>query len=178
MNEENFINDEQLIAQVGGGDLKAMEELFNRYYEKLCIFAWKILKDKDNCEDVVADLFFNIWQKKNSVNISSSVRAYLYVSVRNRAINFLQANKKLIDDSELNNDSDSFLAEEDDFIAAIENEEEVEKILNKLPEKKRIIFRLKVIDGLRYKEIAEILSISVNTVQNHMVQAFKILSDK
>ncbi|MGD8780165.1 MAG: sigma-70 family RNA polymerase sigma factor [Ignavibacteria bacterium] len=171
MCKEKFISDERLIELVGDGNLKAMEELFNRYYKQ---FALKLLKDKDTSKDIVSDIFFNIWEKKNSFIISSSVRAYLYISVRNRAINFLKANKKLYD-IEQNKDLKN-LIEVSDFAADIENEEVVEKILSKLPEKKKLVFRLKVIDELKYKEIAEILSISVNTVQNHMVQAFKILS--
>lgn len=176
MSKENNIPDEELIKLVGNGDLKAMEELFNRYYEQLCNFAFKFLKDRDASKDIVSDIFSKIWQKKNSLIISSNLRAYLYISVRNRAINFLQTNKKLYT-IEQNKEAKNVI-EKDDFTMAIENEEEVEKILSKLPEKKKLVFRLKVIDGLKYKEIAEILSISVNTVQNHIVQAYKILSEK
>lgn len=155
-----------------------MQHLYESYYVLLCNFAYRFTKDKDSAKDIVSDVFLNIWLNKDSLVIISSIRSYLYVSVRNRSMNYLKSTgRNYIRLSDY--DDDTFdIASENEFYKAIESDEEVEKILSKLPDRKKLVFKLKIIDGLKYKEIAEILSISENTVQNHMVEAYKILSKK
>lgn len=173
-----MITDERILERIKSGDISAMKYLFESYYVLLCNFAYRFTKDKDSAKDIVSDVILNIWLNKDSMIIVSSLRSYLYVSVRNRSLNYLKtAGRNYIRLSD--HDDDSFdIASENEFYKAIESDEEVEKILSKLPDRKKLVFKLKIIDGLKYKEIAEILSISENTVQNHMVEAYKILSNK
>ncbi|MEW6193846.1 MAG: RNA polymerase sigma-70 factor [Bacteroidota bacterium] len=173
-----MITDEQIIDGIRCGDINIMKHLYESYYVLLCNFAYRFTKDKDPAKDIVSDIFLNLWLKREKIDISTSLRSYLYVSVRNHCFNYLKtANRNYLRISE-DDDETLNIESEDQFYKAIESDEEVEIILSKLPDRKRLVFKLKVIDGLKYKEIAEILSISVNTVQNHMVEAYKILSKK
>lgn len=171
--------DEQLLEGIRCGDINIMRHLYDSYYALLCNFAYRFTKDKEPAKDIVSDIFLNIWLKREKIDISTSLRAYLYAAVRNHSINYLKtASRNYLRISTQDEDESWDIASEDEFYKTIESDETVEKILSKLPDRKRLVFKLKVIDGLKYKEIAEILSISVNTIQNHMVEAYKILSKK
>lgn len=174
-----MITDEQILEGIKCGDINVMKHLYESYYVLLCNFAYRFTKDKDSAKDIVSDFFLHFWLKRETIDISTNLRSYLYVAVRNYSLNYLKSsNRKFIKLSIHDEDESWDIESEDQFYKAIESDEEVELILSKLPDRKRLVFKLKVIDGLKYKEIAEILSISVNTVQNHMVEAYKILSKK
>lgn len=174
-----MITDEQIIEGIRCGDINIMKHLYECYYVLLCNFAYRFTKDIDTAKDIISDIFLNIWLKREKIEISTSLRSYLYVAVRNQCLNYLKIMKRNNLRLSFHDEDESWdIASEEEFFKAIESDEEVELILSKLPDRKRLVFKLKVIDGLKYKEIAEILSISVNTVQNHMVEAYKILSKK
>lgn len=168
--------DNELIALIKQGDEDALEALFERYFNRLCRFAFQFLKSTDLCEEVVSDIFLNVWLKRESINITSSVPSYLYISVRNQSLTYLKKNKQNFEElgsaeieEKISNETPSNLFDYEELVT------EVESVLQKLPPKRQLIFRMNRFDGLKYKEIAEILNISVNTVQNQMVEAVKFL---
>lgn len=155
------------------------EALFHTYYKQLCRFSYRIVRDKDKAEDVVQTCFVNFWEKRNAISIQSTFKAYLFRSVYNRSINEYTRSKKIVNEeiSTLNEVSGSASV---DPILILEGEEIQRKIDNAIaamPDGCRTIFMLSREDLLTYKEIAEMLQISVKTVENQMGKALKIMRE-
>jgi RNA polymerase sigma-70 factor (family 1) len=161
------------FAAIAAGDRSAFEALFRSFYRPLCAFALGHLKDTDRAEDLVQDLFFRLWQDRERVAIDTSLKSYLYTSVRNRCLNEVKVMGRV---RTLNDDRDELLQEEDRT-----EEEHTERIarvqaaIAGLPEERRKVFRLSRYEGLKYHEIAERLGISVKTVENQMGHALRTL---
>ncbi len=167
-------NDEDILERIINDDQKALELLHKKYYTSLCDFAFSFVKSIDFAEEVVSDVFLNIWMKRHVLFIKNNIRSYLYTSVKNQSYNFLKNQNIHFEDINFQNlDGEYSEYETDQEINYTETLHEVEKIINQLPPQRRLIFKMNRIDGLKYKEIAEILSISVNTVQKQMTEAVK-----
>lgn len=173
------ITDEELITRITESDSKALELLFKRYYPALCFFSNRFLNNKYLVEEAVSDVFLNIWLKRGRIKIQTSIKSYLYSAVRNQSINYLKKKDYNFEDLEVV-DKERIITSlsPDHFLFHEELKNEIEKIIQSLPDKRQLIFRMSRIDGLSYKEIAEILSISINTVQNQMGHAVKYLTEQ
>lgn len=157
----------------------ALEELFKTHYLQLCNYAYIFLKDTDESEDVVQGVFYQLWKKKDSTEITTSLKSYLFTAVRNnclKRISHLKIKNQYketvlhMDDKGSNNTMDR--------IVSRELEEEIKRAIENLPEQCRLIFTLSRQSGLKYTEIAEHLEISVKTVENQMGKALKVLREK
>jgi RNA polymerase sigma-70 factor (ECF subfamily) len=179
LKKKSQLNDEELFFLVKKNDANALKLLYKRYYDKLCHFAYGYVQSRDISKDVVSEVFLNIWLKRATLNIASSLKSYFYKSTRNKAIRILSKEKsnweklKIVDELNIFANNSPF-----DKIQYKELENVIEAMLKKLPPKRQIVFRLNRVDGLSYKEISEILSISVYTVQNHMVKAMKYINEE
>ncbi len=172
-----YLSDEELFRLVKKNDAKSLKLLYERYYDKLCHFAYGYVKSSDISKDVVSEVFLNIWIKRTTIDISSNLKAYFYKATRNRAIRMLSKEKSNLESLKIVDSLNLF--SDDSAIGTLHYEElesVIESILRKLPPRRQVVFRLSRIDELSYKEIAETLSISVNTVQNHMVKAMEYLA--
>ncbi|MCF7688776.1 MAG: sigma-70 family RNA polymerase sigma factor [Cephaloticoccus sp.] len=173
-------NDEELVAHISQHDEKALQELLHRYQDRLCKYSLSLIGRRDLAEEAVANVFLNIWRRREELIIKSSVRRYLYSAVGNQAIN-LSKSQQATGTVQLDNVSPAELADvqsSDTRILYQEFREEIENLLMGLPEKRRLIFRMNRLEGLSYGTIAAKLGLSVFTIQNHMVQAKKQLADK
>ena len=153
----------------------SFEQLFREYFTPLMSFAKKILVDEDDAREVVQKVFINLWEKREEIDLSTSLKSYLFTSVHNRSLNVIRDRKKF------SSEEVPELAGEWDVSAQIESmelEEKIRETIEALPEKCRQIFELSRFDGLKYSEIAEQLDISVKTVENQMSKALKILREK
>ena len=131
-----------------------------------------------NTGEMVAYVFIKLWKIKKNLIILTSLRAYLYRSCRNRALDQLDKERKFRAEGI---DSIKFLKSNistDAELKFMELSSQIDSLIREMPKQKQQIFRMSRIDGLKYKEIAEILSISVNTVQNHMVEAVKYMAKR
>jgi len=177
--KKSQLNDEELFFLIKKNDAKAFKFLYKRYYDKLCHFAYGYVQSRDISKDVVSEVFLNIWLKRATLDITSNLKAYFYKSTRNKAIRLLAKEKsnwekiKIVDELNIFSNNSPF-----DNIQYEELENVIEAMLKKLPPKRQIVFRLNRVDGLSYKEISEILSVSVYTVQNHMVKAIKYINEE
>lgn len=161
------------FAPIAAGDRIAFEALFRAHYRPLCAFAMGYLKDMDKAEDLVQDLFFRLWLDREKVQVTTSVKAYLYASVRNRCLNAVKSGAKV---RALNEDMDDRVqVEERSEDEHTERIARVQAAIESLPEERRKVFKLSRYDGLKYHEIAERLGISVKTVENQMGSALKTL---
>ena len=82
--------EKNIFDKIKADDIKSFEFLFRRYYSILCNYAYKILKDIDAAEEIIQDLFYNIWEKRDTLSIESSVKSYLYKSTYNRCMLLLR----------------------------------------------------------------------------------------
>lgn len=153
---------------------KDFEESFRCYYRPLCMFSLRIVKDIDQAEDIVQDAFVDLWEKKDSLKDSSNIRAYLFSVVRNKSTDYL---KKI---SSIEMSYDISLIEEEQMEQIIEDSFSQARILtaiDNLPERCKHALLLSKRDGLKYEEIAENMSVSVNTVRNHISKALKLIKE-
>ena len=152
----------------------AFEKLFRQLYEELYYHACRYLWRREDAEEVVQDVFVRLWEKRMELQISTSVKAYLYTAVRNRAINHL--NSRWAKESHLSLESFDNLTvgneEAPDQEALIRL---LQQAITTLPEQCRIIFQLSRQSGLTYDEIAEELGISRETVKSQVKIALRKL---
>ncbi len=167
-----------IFNDIKKSDQKAFDELFNRYYKSLCDFSNLMINNKQSAEEIVADVFANVWINRKKIKITKSVRAYLYRSTRNTTISYLRKNKKIFEEIK----EDQFHIIKPDFspeknIRKQELTYEINVLLSVIPERSREIFVLHRFNEFKYSDIAEMLSISVKTVEKHMSKALRLLRD-
>lgn len=154
------------------------ETIFRMYYSNLCAYANKFVYDVDTSEEIVQEVFFQLWKQREEIGISTSLKSYLYRSVRNRSLNFIKHNR--IKDEYENYSKQSKnneVASPEDEIYASELEQKIVETIDQLPPERKKIFIMSRYDGLKYKEIAEKLNISIKTVENQMGKAIKYLRE-
>ena len=164
------------FAAIAAGDRKAFEALFRLHYRPLCAFAMQYVKDADGAEDLVQDLFFRLWLDREKLTITTSVKAYLFASVRNRCLNAVKSQGRV---RALNEEVDDVLIADDR--GEDEHTERIARVhaaVEALPEERRKVFKLCRFDGLKYHEAAERMGISVKTVENQMGKALKTLREE
>jgi len=173
------LKDEELLEHLASGNEKALEALYSRYYHRLCDFAFKFLQNVPLTEEVVSDVFMNLWLKRSILNIQTELKPYLFMATRNQAYNTLKKERgKHEDIAKITASHTPHSPSTINDIGYKELEKELEELINALPEQRQLIFRLNRFEGLRYKEIAEILSISPHTVQNQMVKAIEFMANQ
>lgn len=164
---------------VHDNDQRAYKELFVRTHEHLHRFALSILRSKEDAEEVVSDFFISVWQKRASLLEIENIKLYFFVSIKNISINKLRQKKR----ATTSFNEDYLVQFKSPFFNPSElllSKEAVEKILgaiNDLPPKCKLIFRLIKEDNLKYAEVAELLNISVKTVESQMAIALKKIGE-
>ncbi len=169
-------NDLELFERIRNGDELAFEFLFRTYFKSLCHFAFKIVKDVTVSEEIVQNLFFHIWDKRKKLELSTSVKAYLFKAVHNNSLKYLR-HQKIVFNYETkikDNQSPPFELQEN-FSEIGEMMHIIQKTLEEVPERTREIFQLNRDEGLKYQEIADKLNISVKTVEAHITSILKLL---
>ncbi len=159
------------------------ESLFERYYPRLLFYATQFL-DENEAKDVLQDVFVEVWDQRDVLVAGDKIHAYLYRLVYTHCINILNREKiksKYADSLiELYNHKIKFYEQEDhnEIFQNIENQElnkEMTAAIDKLPEKCKEVFKLSYLHDLKNKEIADVMGISLRTVEAHMYKALKIL---
>ncbi|MHB9011272.1 MAG: RNA polymerase sigma-70 factor [Ignavibacteriaceae bacterium] len=165
------ISDKGLIDSLKDDDQNAFKEIYKRYWEKLYLFAYKIIKDKDICEDIIQEVFTDLWIRRKEKEIGN-ISAYLYKAVKFQVFN--QFRKMKLVDKHVE-EFDNFISQHNlaEYIEYKDIYSRVETEIVKLPEQRRIIFQLSRDEGLSNKEIAQKLNISVQTVKNQISHALK-----
>jgi RNA polymerase sigma-70 factor, ECF subfamily len=169
-----MIRDTDIIGRIRQGDVKQFESLFRSSYVSLVRYAKTLLKDQDTSEEIVQDLFFRIWQDRGKIKIESSLNGYLFRSVHNRCLHYIEHNRIVEKHAEemLFRQPESSESPSD-ILNYKELQAKIATILEKLPERCGQIFYMNRFEGLKYNEIAEKLSVSVKTVEANMGRALK-----
>lgn len=174
MSSDSHIN--QLLEAISARSCeKSYKELFVLMNEQLVSFALAILKSSEDAEEVVSDFFINLWVKRSSLRALEKPKLYLFIGVKNQALNQLRANKRSqppqLDDWEIRLSSVFFNPEE--MAISAEMVKRIMAAVNQLPPKCRMIFRLIKEDGLKYAEVAQVLDVSIKTVESQMAIALR-----
>jgi RNA polymerase sigma-70 factor (family 1) len=160
------ITDEKLIAAIGNDDYTSYNRLFVRYYSRLCCYVYRLLGEKEDAEDVVQELFLTLWNNRKKIAIVENVSGYLYKMARNLALNHIrtQTNYKTI----LDNQEEQLPYYEENSLETEEFRMALYDCINLLPGRCKEVLLLHRIKGLKQKEIADQLSISVKTIKNQI----------
>lgn len=174
----NSMDDLTLFESVRKGDRKAFKILFDAWYAPLCHYASHFLNDDDQAGEVVQDFFVKLWEKRSSLVVESSLRHYLFRSVRNQCLNMIRQDK--VRQLHAHRLQEALLTDDapEDYSIPPETLLKIEEGIASLPEKRQVIFRMNREEGLKYREIAEKLGISVKTVEAQMGAALKALREK
>lgn len=168
-----FEDNHNITTQIREGNLEAFEKVFKEFYPQLCLYALRFVKTKDLSEEIVQDLFCQIWENRKNLNIHTSIKAYLYRSTYHNALQVLRKKgsqnkyKEYLKYQFNENESSSNKLEEKEINKI------VQQTLSSLPQRCGIIFKMSRFEGLKYQEIAQKLSISIKTVEANMGKALK-----
>lgn len=159
-------------------DESAYKELFLVYYKPLQQFAFSFTKSQELSEEIVSDVFLKIWEKRADLEAIGNLKVYLYVSIKNTALKYLLKQKRQVAISldELDIELESFHWTPEELVLTAEMMKKIEEAINDLPPRCKIIFKLIKEDQLRYKEVAEILNVSVKTIDSQLAIALKKIS--
>lgn len=154
---------------------RSYKELFVEMHEKLCDFAFAILKSKEDAEEVVSDFFINLWIKRANIKKLDNPKLYLFVGTKNYSINKIKSNKRreLPELDQWSAELGSVFFNPEELAISVELTKKIMSAVNQLPPKCRVIFKLIKEDGLKYNEVSQLLDISVKTVESQMAIALR-----
>ncbi|MEM9298411.1 MAG: RNA polymerase sigma-70 factor [Bacteroidota bacterium] len=154
----------------------AFEELHRRFYHVLINYSFRFMQSKQQADDVVSEVFYKIWKKRSVINVTSSLRSYLFTSVRNMCLDCLRSEKKIEHcQDDILIDFDGSCDTPHQCAVGVELKIRIENAIEALPKDRKKVFRMSRDHGLKYKEIAETLGISIKTVETQMGRALKYL---
>lgn len=157
----------------------AFEEFYKAYFVRLLRFCYSIIHHKEAAEEIVNDVFLKLWQKtKGPANNIASPELYLYVAVKNRSLNYLRdhAGPATVELSERCDPYIRFDTNPETLLLGAESLHRLRTAINQLPPRCKLIFTLVKEDGLRYKDVALLLDLSVKTVEAQLAIALRKLS--
>lgn len=167
-----------LQSSISLGNESAFGRLYGSFYKRLCVFSFSLVHSREIAEDVVEEVFISVWMQRTKILEIRNLSVYLYVAVKNRSLNKISDKARQL----LNTPFDGIepeveALEENPYTALVTAEmlDRMNKAIEALPPRCKMIFKLVREDGLRYKEVAEILNISVNTIDVQMAIAIKRL---
>ncbi|MBD0832569.1 RNA polymerase sigma factor [Aestuariibaculum sediminum] len=168
-------DDSDILNRLKKGDKQALTELYNRYWKTLYISSYNLLKNKELCEEIIQDVFIDVWNYKENLQIKISLKSYLYACVRYKVFSEFRKNKiQSVELMEGLNDRFQYATPETKLM----HEElvmQIDAIVKTLPERCQEVYLLSRNQQLSHKEISEKLGISTKTVENHITLALKTI---
>ena len=168
-----------LLAITENDDQAAFRDLLHMFSEGLYAYTFSIVNNAPAAEEIVEDVFVNLWKNRKMLPAIKNISYYLYTACKNNSLNYLQKNKKYFSFSLDNLDGNTLFSYKNPETEFIEKSN-LQMILNaikQLPPACQMVFRLAKEDGLSYQAIAELLNISPKTVENHMNKAIKLIAN-
>lgn len=173
------IPDQAVGALLARKDGQAFEQVFKTHFKNLHAYAFSMIKDPDEAEEIVQQVFFKLWDRSDSLSFAGSLTAYLYRAVHNESLNYLKHEKvKARHQLHVAYSMKQEQQAQPGNTMSRELEARFREALNELPEQCRTVFQLSRFEDMKYREIADKLDISVKTVENHMGKALKLLRTK
>lgn len=177
MNKERiYQNDEQLLNEIAKGDLTAYRVLFDYYFSDLCNFLNLYIHNRTFAEEIALEIFAYIWEKRETLEIKSSLKGFLFTSAKNRAISFFRREKQhLFSQLGIDDELRELDLSSQDYLENKELKQLIDQAVDALPEKSRRIYKMAWEENQSHKEIAEQLGITPKTVENHVGIALRKL---
>jgi RNA polymerase sigma-70 factor (ECF subfamily) len=179
MKDMIIYSDEELMQEIKADNMFAFDILYKKYCKRVFKFAFSILKSPEESENLVQDVFLNLWENRLNVEKNSSIKSYVFTITYNSAVSII---RKKVRESEFVEYLKSLQeVGEESVDVALEYKEltdKLERILNELPQRQKEVYLMHRVEGLKYIQIAELLKISVNTIENHMSRALKTIRQK
>lgn len=171
--------DQQALAALARSDEAMFDTLFARYYAGLLRYAKALLPyPTDAAEDVTADVFCALWTNRTRLIVQGSLAAYLHTAIKHRSYDKLRQQRRLLPQAEdelLLEQSDAAYLQPDQVLVYQELHERLRQLIQQLPTRTQLVFQLHRDGGLTYEEIAQLLTISLNSVKTHMFRALRFL---
>ncbi len=161
-------------AAISRGNTAVFEAVFKNWYAPLCRYATSLCGDETEAEDLVQQTFVRIWEQRRKIDIRISLKSYLYRSVYHQHLD-RERHRKVQHKHRQSGEQPLETLAADSTLAFTELGMRFSDAMKQLPEQCALVFRLSRLESLRYKEIAEVLGISIKTVENHMGKALRIL---
>lgn len=161
-------------------DQLAFRQLFMQYSDRLIVFAMALLHCREEAEEAVSDVFVKIWQNRAQLADIRNINTYLYTAVRNTAYNYRERSGPVLEmlpGEYVHVAINAWTASPEEMLISKENLRSIEQAINQLPARCKLIFRLVKEDGLKYREVAAILEVSINTINTQMAIALKKLGE-
>jgi RNA polymerase sigma-70 factor (family 1) len=176
---QQIVINENLLAQMEAfreGDLKAFSYFYDLFYTRLCVFAVQIIDDQAAAEDIVAEVFVKLWQKRTHFQTAENIKGFLYISTKNACRNYL---KHQLHVRNYENEVSRLPVFDDDWILNEIIVTEVYHALNNaiagLPEQCAKVLKMSYLDQMKNQEIADTLQISIHTVKSQKARAISLL---
>ena len=168
----------ELLLRLKNGNEQAFEAIYNLYSNRLYGNLIKLVKSEEEAQEILQDIFIKIWNKRQEIDVDASFRSYLFKIAENKAYDFF---RKLARDKRREKRLIAIATTEyvhiEEAILKKENEAILEKAIQSLPAQRQQVFRLCKLEGRTYKEVGELLGISVSTISDHIVKATKSLRE-
>jgi len=172
-------SDEQLMQEIKAGNMIAFDVLYKKYSRRLYKFSFSIIKSQEETENLIQDVFLCLWENRHKVEKDSSIKSYVFTIAYNSAISIIRKKAReskfieyLKTIQEINEEPVNVKLEYDELKYKLDD------IIQTLPPRQKEVYLLHRVEGLKYSEIAERLSISENTIENHMSRALKTIREK
>jgi RNA polymerase sigma-70 factor (ECF subfamily) len=178
--DHDFAYNGPLLQKVAGGDQLAFRELYHTFHKRLHYFALALVKTKEAAEEIVEDVFIKLWNQRTTITQINHLRVYLYTATKNTALNYLsrKARESIVepfDNIDISLQETGVSPEE--IMITAETYQKIRQAVEGLPPRCKMIFKLIREDGLRYKEVSEILNISINTIDAQMAIAIQRITE-
>lgn len=169
----------QWISAISRGDESAFKEFFNYYHPRLYGYALTMIQSHNPSEEVVSDVFMKVWTGRKRLSAIENVNHYMFRAVKNQALNYLEKRKlETVDLDKVQDNKIGDFIQPDLSVLNRELADQIQSAIESLPPRSKLIFGLIRIDGMKYKEVAEHLDLSVKTVENQMTIATKKLREE
>jgi RNA polymerase sigma-70 factor (family 1) len=160
-------------------DQSSFEKIYTAYYNKLFRLSLSIVKSEEVAEEVYDDVMLNIWERRKQLSEINNFTVYLYVSIKNASLRYLSRSSKIsnVDINDLTIEIEDMSPTAHEQLIALEFTDKINTTIANLSPQCKLVFKLVKEDGLKYKEVAEILDISIKNVEYHMGNALKKISN-
>jgi RNA polymerase sigma-70 factor (ECF subfamily) len=166
--------EQDIIQKLKNGDESGLRQMFDTYYSPLCVFALKYIDSFDLAEDLVQEVFITFWEKKRIDQLQGSLKSYLFSAVKNNALNHIRQNKKFRIE-ELDDEFDVLMEQTSDMEDLELKKQKLYQEMENLSDQGKKVFEAIIFQNMKYKDVAEELNVSVNTVKTHFSRALKQL---
>jgi len=167
--------DNKTIERLRNGESAIFENIFRYYFQPLLEFAYYYVNDEQDSENIVQDVFMHLWRHKENLKSDIDLKAYLYAAIKNKSLNYKRHQKIEKQYTELKIYIPDTIEMPDETVHRKDIEQAIEKAIQELPEKRRIIFCMHRFEKITYKEISQIYCISIKTVETQIRRALLFL---